>query len=68
MPLVKCSVANCHYHGEENECLADAIMVDVGRHADLKFEQTIGENQVDSHIDYAMSKVDTLCHTFKAIN
>ena len=69
LPVVKCSVANCYYHMEDNLCNADAIMVDIAKHANMDFEHKIGKNQIDEeHIDYAMSKIDTLCHTFKAIN
>lgn len=69
MPVVKCSVANCYFHSDNNECNADAIMVDIAKHANAHYDEQIGQNTVDDdHIDYAMSKVDTLCHTFKAIN
>ncbi len=69
IPAVKCSVANCSFHGDNNDCHADAIMIDIAQHANEHFDQEIGTIEVDEkHIDYAKSRVDTLCHTFKAIN
>ncbi len=69
MPEVKCSVANCHYHGEGNMCTADAIMVDVERHANAQFDMEIGEVQVDlKHKDHAKNKQETLCHTFEKLD
>ncbi len=69
MPTVKCSVGNCHYHGEGNVCTAGAIMVDVDKHANATFEMEIGEIQVDlNHKDHAKDKKDTICHTFKKMD
>ncbi|MFC4076691.1 DUF1540 domain-containing protein [Salinithrix halophila] len=67
MPVVKCSVANCHYWGEGNKCQADAIMVDIDQHSDAKYHEEIGGEFVDSnHQDYAARiSADTCCHTFK---
>jgi len=69
MTNVKCSVGNCHYHGAGNMCTADAIMVDITKHANEQFDQEIGEIQVDlTHKDHAKDKADTLCHTFKPMD
>lgn len=38
-PIVKCSVANCHYWGENNFCKADLIMIEVDGHAGKKFKE-----------------------------
>lgn len=66
MPVVKCSVSNCTYWGSGNICTADAIMVEIDRHARASFREEIGEIQVDSgHKDVAQSSSDTCCHTFK---
>ncbi len=69
MPEVKCSVGNCFYYGEGNVCTASAIMVEVGDHADSRFDQEIGEIEVNlKHRDYAQSKQETICHTFKSVD
>ncbi|RNB74693.1 DUF1540 domain-containing protein, partial [Brevibacillus fluminis] len=38
MPVVKCSVANCTYWGEGNNCNADSIMVEVDAHANANYK------------------------------
>lgn len=32
-PIVKCSVSNCTFWGENNFCQAEAIMIDIDQHA-----------------------------------
>lgn len=64
-PTVRCSVANCHYWGQNNVCTADAIMIDVDRHADRKLqEEYAGEMFSSSEHEYAKSSATTCCHTF----
>ncbi|WP_019122015.1 DUF1540 domain-containing protein [Brevibacillus massiliensis] len=66
MPIVKCSVSNCTYWGEDNNCIADLIMVEIDRHSkkDFKAEFT-GEFAYDTrHQDAAVSSAETCCHTF----
>ncbi|MCS1350510.1 DUF1540 domain-containing protein [Mechercharimyces sp. CAU 1602] len=67
MPQVKCSVANCHYWEQGNNCSADAIMVDVDSHDGKNYNEEIGGEMIDTrHQDYNASKpADTCCHTFK---
>ncbi|GAB7388926.1 DUF1540 domain-containing protein [Bacillaceae bacterium] len=67
MPDVKCSVANCVYWGQGNECTAPAIMVEVDRHARHNFNTEIaGEvGFSEEHQDYATDSSATCCHTFK---
>lgn len=67
MPIVKCSVANCTYWGEGNNCQADMIMVEVDAHANKKFDAEFAdEYRHDSeHQDLASSSAQTCCHTFK---
>lgn len=63
---VKCSVSNCTYWGEGNQCNADLIMVEVDRHANKRFDAEIGEIGFDSnHHDQVASSSSTCCHTFK---
>jgi hypothetical protein len=66
MPLVKCSVSNCSYWTEGNECGADLIMIEVDEHADAKFnEEYAGESFDSNHRDVANDSSNTCCHTFK---
>lgn len=50
-PIVKCSVANCHYWGENNLCKADLIMIEVDGHAGKKFkEEYAGKASVQKNV------------------
>lgn len=65
-PMVKCSVSNCTYWGENNRCLADVIMIEIDKHAKMKFnEEFAGESFDSEHRDVAASSSVTCCHTFK---
>lgn len=67
MPQVICSVSNCHYWEENNRCGADAIMIEVDRHADKTFHAEFsGEGFDTAHRDQAENAAATCCHTFKA--
>jgi len=66
-PLVKCSVANCQYWGQDNNCKADAIMIEIDKHANMKFDAEFSGESFDSeHKDTAYSSAGTCCHTFKS--
>lgn len=67
MPDVKCSVANCHYWTEGNNCTADAIMVDVDPQVDRRFNEEIGRETAETnHREYSARRfADTCCHTFR---
>lgn len=64
---VKCSVSNCTYWKQGNDCTAQAIMVTVDKHGNQKFNEEIaGEIMVDlQHKDSASQSAETCCHTFK---
>ncbi|MEO3947421.1 DUF1540 domain-containing protein [Gorillibacterium sp. CAU 1737] len=65
-PIVKCSVANCQYWGQGNNCQADAIMIEIDQHADAKFDAEFAGESFDSeHKDHAANSANTCCHTFK---
>lgn len=70
MPQVKCSVANCVYWEEGNNCSADMIMVEIDAHANANFKaEFAGEYGHDSeHKDQATTSSQTCCHTFKPKN
>jgi hypothetical protein len=66
-PLVKCSVSNCEYWNQGNNCGADAIMIEIDQHASMKFDSEFAGESFDSdHQDHAGSTSATCCHTFKA--
>lgn len=66
MPQVKCSVSNCAYWSQGNNCSADMIMIDIDKHANKKFDaEFAGESFDTEHTDHAMNTKDTCCHTFK---
>jgi len=67
MPQVKCSVANCHYWKEGNNCSADLIMIDVDDHADAELDQEYaGETFSVDFQAVARDSSSTCCHTFRA--
>lgn len=69
MPDVKCSVSNCVYWGQGNECKAPAIMVEVDDHSDADFDTEVGDIGIEeSHTDQAVHSSETCCHTFKPKN
>jgi hypothetical protein len=65
---VKCSVANCTFYAEGNNCAAPAIMVEVDRHANYseEFAQDLGIQT--EHKDSASDSAETCCRTFKPKN
>jgi hypothetical protein len=66
MPDVKCSVANCEYWSQGNNCHADVIMIEVDKHANAKFnEEFAGESFDSDHKDKASNVANTCCHTFE---
>ncbi len=65
-PVVKCSVSNCTYWGEQNLCQADLIMIDIDKHANRSYKaEFAGESFDTEHQDTAASSSATCCHTFK---
>ncbi|HJV46300.1 MAG TPA: DUF1540 domain-containing protein [Bacillota bacterium] len=60
---VKCSVANCNYWGQGNNCTAPSIMVDIDRHGNLTTE--MASELGNTHQDQATTSKETCCRTFK---
>ncbi len=66
MPKVNCSVSNCHYWEKNNLCGAEAIMIDIDEHAQMKFDTEFAdEDAYREHHDDAMRAASTCCHTFR---
>lgn len=68
MPEVKCNVSNCTYWGEGNNCVADAILVEIDKHANMSVDMSAdGSLHGDAaHKDAAHDTAETCCHTFRA--
>lgn len=67
MPDVKCSVANCEYWAQGNNCNANTIMIDVDQHAKADYKaEFAGEAFGQGHKDTAAGVANTCCHTFTA--
>ncbi|WP_407944617.1 DUF1540 domain-containing protein [Paenibacillus swuensis] len=65
-PKVKCSVDNCSYWEEGNNCVAETIMIEINAHAHAELPEGTRDEQYDSHhTDHAAGVKDTCCHTFK---
>ncbi|NIK67553.1 MULTISPECIES: DUF1540 domain-containing protein [unclassified Paenibacillus] len=61
---VTCSVSNCTFWKEGNNCGADAISVEIDQHAD--FNEEFGADDLGLyHQDQATTSPATCCHTFK---
>ncbi|KZE68392.1 hypothetical protein AWM68_16060 [Fictibacillus phosphorivorans] len=67
MPEVKCNVSNCTYWGEGNNCVADAILVEIDKHANMSIDMSADGNLHGdaAHKDSAYETAETCCHTFK---
>ncbi|MFC7370361.1 DUF1540 domain-containing protein [Fictibacillus iocasae] len=67
MPEVKCNVANCTYWAEGNNCAADAILVEIDKHAGQSFDMSAEGELTNSsaHKDSAHNAEETCCHTFR---
>lgn len=64
---VKCSVSNCTFWAQGNNCHADQIMIDVDKHAHQRLDTEFAEGELGAnHKDKAEDASVTCCHTFKA--
>ncbi|ULO10260.1 DUF1540 domain-containing protein [Paenibacillus sp. 19GGS1-52] len=64
--LVKCSVSNCNYWGEQNLCKADEIIIEIDKHAGSGFKEEFAEEMTGrNHHDHAVTSSATCCLTFK---
>jgi hypothetical protein len=62
---VKCSVSNCAYYKEGNNCGADLIMIEVDKHSKMDYDtEFAGEGFDTEHQDAAKTSATTCCHTF----
>ncbi|WP_206884973.1 DUF1540 domain-containing protein [Alicyclobacillus mali (ex Roth et al. 2021)] len=63
---VKCTVSNCLFWHEGDECAAPSIMVSVGPAAKSSFREEFGQDfAVAERVSQARSSSETCCETFK---
>ncbi|MDI9260448.1 DUF1540 domain-containing protein [Alicyclobacillus sendaiensis] len=62
---VKCTVANCLFWHEGNECAAPSIMVSVGGHGTSFREEFGREFAASAPESQARSSAETCCETFR---
>ncbi|MCR2803161.1 DUF1540 domain-containing protein [Paenibacillus soyae] len=63
---VSCSVSNCSFWKEGNNCGAKEIMIDIDQHSQVSFmEEFAGDELGLFHQDQATESGATCCHTFK---
>ncbi|GGD71296.1 DUF1540 domain-containing protein [Paenibacillus nasutitermitis] len=62
---VSCSVANCSFWGQGNQCNADQIMIDIDSHAHMDYKSEFAGDLQENHKDSAVESGSTCCHTFK---
>ncbi|RAP76687.1 DUF1540 domain-containing protein [Paenibacillus montanisoli] len=64
---VSCSVSNCTFWKEGNQCNAKKIEIDIDSHANKHFDTEFAEEGFGGgHQDHAANRATTCCHTFKA--
>ncbi|CAM3117725.1 DUF1540 domain-containing protein [Paenibacillus lupini] len=61
---VSCSVSNCSFWRDGNNCNANAISIDIDQHADFN-EEFAADDLGLYHQDQASESSATCCHTFK---
>lgn len=67
---VACTVSNCHFWAENNQCAASEIKIEIDAHArnkgmkhnDVEFSTELAE----AHQDVAKQSAETCCLTFVA--
>lgn len=63
---VTCSVANCSFWKQGNNCGANEISIEIDEHAGASFnEEFAGEEMGSQHQDQAKQSKETCCLTFK---
>lgn len=66
---VKCSVSNCSFWNQGNNCTANAIMVDIDQNAHVNYQEEFGDIGVSTdRKERAKDSSGTCCHTFKPKN
>ncbi|WP_217563386.1 DUF1540 domain-containing protein, partial [Paenibacillus sp. GbtcB18] len=64
--MVKCSIANCEYWEQVNNCSAEVIMIEVNAHSNKpQPQEREGLPYVPGHQDSAGGITDTCCQTFE---
>jgi hypothetical protein len=63
---VTCSVSNCAFWGQGNQCGAEAINIEIDQHAHVELSTEFADEGLGvNHKDSAKESSATCCHTFK---
>lgn len=63
---VTCSVSNCSFWKEGNNCAASEIQIDIDQHSGSSFDAEFAADELGLfHQDQATESAATCCHTFK---
>lgn len=65
---VKCSVSDCYFYKEGNNCGAPAIMIEVDKHSTVNEEFSNELGIQTEHVDQASTSKNTCCRTFRPRN
>ncbi|TJY43404.1 DUF1540 domain-containing protein [Cohnella pontilimi] len=62
---VACSVSNCTFWNQGNQCGAAEIAVEIDAHSTNSFKEEFGEDFFSAHQDSASASSVTCCLTFQ---
>lgn len=63
---VSCSVSNCTFWEEGNQCVAKSIAIDIDQHSSPSFHEEFASDRLGlPHEDVASESAATCCNTFK---
>ena len=62
---VACSVSNCAFWNEGNQCGAREIAIEIDAHSTVNLNEEFGEEGFDAHQDTAKASSVTCCLTFR---
>jgi hypothetical protein len=62
---VACSVSNCSFWNQGNQCGAEEITVEIDAHSSINLNEEFGEDFLDTHQDSALASSVTCCLTFR---
>ncbi|MEK3881598.1 DUF1540 domain-containing protein [Paenibacillus sp. PL2-23] len=63
---VTCSVSNCSFWKEGNQCAASQIQIEIDQHSGGSFQTEFAGDELGLfHQDLATESAATCCHTFK---
>lgn len=61
---VACTVSNCQYWAENNQCAATKILIEIDAHANKHYNSEFSSDLDQQHKDVAKKSAETCCLTF----